>query len=126
MKTFAFVSNNWLKSAYTSILLRYKKQDALLDMVKIVVLVSVFLISAGFYLRYVSLASTRWYFLRQENQKLNSVSFQYEILKTQLLEQKLSNRSVLDGNLKEREMVVLPIDVVNTSGKQETTFLDRL
>jgi hypothetical protein len=92
MKTFAFVSNNTLKSAYTSILLKYKRQDAIRDVAKILILVLVFLISAIFYLRYVSLSSTRGYFLRQENQNLNNVSFKYEILKTQLLEQKLKNR----------------------------------
>ena len=126
MKTFAFVSNNSLKSAYNSILLKYRKQDALLDIAKISILVLVFLVSAGFYLRYVSLASTRGYFLRQENQKLNAVSFQYEILKTQLLEQKLKNWSVLDGDLKEREMVILPIDMIGTSGSQNTTLFDKI
>lgn len=126
MKTFAFVSNNSLKSTYNSILLKYKKHDAILDILKVSVLVFAFLLAGGFYLWYVSLASTRGYFLRQENQKLNTVSFKYEILKTQLLEQKLKNRSVLDGNVKEREMVELPIDLVPDSGKQTTTFLDKM
>ena len=115
MKTFAFVSNNTLKSAYTSILLKYKRQDAIRDVAKILILVLVFLLSAIFYLRYVSLSSTRGYFLRQENQNLNNVSFKYEILKTQLLEQKLKNRWVLDGDASERQIVVVPIDLVSNS-----------
>ena len=125
MKTFAFVSNKSFKSTYNSILLKYRKQDAILDILKVSILFLIFFVSAGFYLRYVSLASTRGYFLRQENQKLNAVSFQYEILKTQLLEQKLKNRSVLDGDIKQREMIVLPIDIIDASGTQTTNFLDR-
>jgi len=115
MKTFAFVSNNSLKSAYTSILLKYKRQDAIWDIAKILMLTLVFLTAAIFYLRYVSLSSTRGYFLRQENQNLSNVSFKYEILKTQLLEQKLRNRGVLDGDASQREMIVVPVDVVANS-----------
>ena len=76
-------------------------------------------------MRYVSLASTRGYFLRQENQKLSAVSFKYEILKTQLLEQKLQNRSVLNGDANQREMIIVPIDPVVNSGT-EATFLDKI
>jgi len=115
MKTFAFVSNNSLKSAYTSILLKYKRQDAIWDIAKILMLTLVFLTAAIFYLRYVSLSSTRGYFLRQENQNLSNVSFKYEILKTQLLEQNLRNRGVLDGDASQREMIVVPVDVVANS-----------
>ncbi|MEI6425737.1 MAG: hypothetical protein WCO66_00110 [Candidatus Absconditabacteria bacterium] len=118
MKTFAFVSNNSLKTAYTSLLLKYRRQDTIWDVLKIIFLVLVFLVAAIFYLRYVSLSSTRGYFLRQENQNLNNVSFKYEILKTQLLEQKLKNRGVLNGDASEREMIVVPIDPVGSSGVQ--------
>jgi hypothetical protein len=115
MKTFAFVSNNSLKSAYTSILLKYRKQDAVWDIVKVSGLLLVFLLSGIFYLRYVSLASTRGYFLRQANQQLSAVSFKYEIFKTQLLEEKLKNRTILDGDSSQREMIVLPIDMVSST-----------
>ncbi len=118
MKTFAFVSNNSLKTAYTSLLLKYRRQDTIWDVLKIIFLVLVFLVAAIFYLRYVSLSSTRGYFLRQENQNLNNVSFKYEILKTQLLEQKLKNRGVLNGDASEREMIVVPIDPVWSSWVQ--------
>lgn len=118
MKTFAFVSNNSLKSAYTSILLKYRKQDAVWDIVKVSGLLLVFLLSGIFYLRYVSLASTRGYFLRQANQQLSAVSFKYEIFKTQLLEEKLKNRTVLDGDSSQREMIVLPIDMVSSTWTQ--------
>lgn len=115
MKTFAFVSNNSLKWAYNSLLLKYKRQDTIWDIAKIVFLVLVFLIAAIFYLRYVSLSSTRGYFLRQENQNLSNVSFKYEILKTQLLEQKLKNRGVLNGDASQREIIIVPIDPVTNS-----------
>lgn len=118
MKTFAFVSNNSLKSAYTSILLKYRKQDAVWDIVKVSGLLLVFLLSGIFYLRYVSLASTRGYFLRQANQQLSAVSFKYEIFKTQLLEEKLKNRTILDGDSSQREMIVLPIDMVSSTWTQ--------
>lgn len=115
MKTFAFVSNNGIKWAYNSLLLKYKRQDTILDIAKIIFLVVVFLLAAIFYLRYVSLSSTRGYFLRQENQNLSNVSFKYEILKTQLLEQKLKNRGVLNGDASQREIIIVPIDPVSNS-----------
>ena len=96
-------------------MLKYKRQDTIWDIAKIVFLVLVFLIAAIFYLRYVSLSSTRGYFLRQENQNLSNVSFKYEILKTQLLEQKLKNRGVLNGDASQREIVIVPIDPVSNS-----------
>ncbi len=118
MKTFAFVSNNSLKSAYTSVFLKYRKQDALWDIIKVVGLLLIFLLSGIFYLRYVSLASTRGYFLRQANQQLAAVSFKYEIFKTQLLEEKLKNRTVLDGDSSQREMIIIPIDMVSSTWAQ--------
>ena len=124
MKTFAFVSNNSLKSAYTSILLKYRKQDAVWDIIKVSGLLLVFSLSGIFYLRYVSLASTRGYFLRQANQQLAAVSFKYEIFKTQLLEEKLKNRTVLDGDSSQREMIVLPIDMVSSTWTQTNTNIN--
>ena len=124
MKTFAFVSNNSLKSAYSSILLKYRKQDAVWDIVKVSGLLLIFLLAGIFYLRYVSLASTRGYFLRQANQQLAAVSFKYEIFKTQLLEEKLKNRTVLDGDSSQREMIILPIDMVSSTWTQTNTNIN--
>lgn len=91
MKTFAFSPSNSIKNGYENILIRYRNQDAFMDMIKIWALIFVLCFCLFIYLRYVSLSSTRWYFLRQENQKLNNISFQQEIYKTQILDQRQKN-----------------------------------
>ena len=58
------------------------------------------------YLRYVSLSSTHGYFLRQENQTLSNVSFQYEIYKTQILDQKQKNREKINSTKSQKREVV--------------------
>ena len=106
MKTFAFLPSNSLKNGYESVLIRYRNQDAFMDLLKIWVLIFVFLFCMFIYLRYVSLSSTHWYFLRQENQNLNNVSFQHEIFKTQILDQRQKNREKLNSTKSAKKEVV--------------------
>lgn len=106
MKTFAFLPTNSIKSWYESILIKYRNQDVFMDLLKIWVLIFVFLFCMFIYLRYVSLSSTHWYFLRQENQNLNNVSFQHEIFKTQILDQRQKNREKLNSTKSAKKEVV--------------------
>ncbi|MDD3262247.1 MAG: hypothetical protein PHR61_00205 [Candidatus Absconditabacteria bacterium] len=106
MKTFAFLPTNSIKSGYESILIKYRNQDVFMDLLKIGVLIFVFLFCMFIYLRYVSLSSTHGYFLRQENQNLNNVSFQHEIFKTQILDQRQKNREKLNSTKSAKKEVV--------------------
>lgn len=106
MKTFAFSPSNSLKNGYESILIKYRNQDVFMDMIKIWWLLLVLFFCLVIYLRYVSLSSTHGYFLRQENQKLNNVSFQYEIYKTQILDQRQKNWETINSTKSSRRDVV--------------------
>jgi hypothetical protein len=75
-----------------------------------------------FYLRYVSLASTEGYFLRQANNELNSISFKYEIVKTELLDQNQSNRSQMYGNSQNKNIVDIRPEIVSIPSKTELTL----
>lgn len=77
-----------------------------MDMIKLSGLIFVFLFCLFIYLRYVSLSSTYGYFLRQENQNLNNVSFQYEIFKTQILDQRQKNREKMNSTKPQKRDVV--------------------
>lgn len=113
MKTFAFSPSNSLKNWYESVLIRYRNQDAFMDMIKIAGLIIVFLFCLFIYLRYVSLSSTHWYFLRQENQNLNNVSFQYEIFKTQILDQRQKNWANINSTKSlKRDVVTVNAQIV--------------
>ena len=84
-----------------------------MDLVKIGGLLFVLLFCLFIYLRYVSLSSTYGYFLRQENQKLNNVSFQYEIYKTQILDQRQKNwENVNNTKSTKREVVTVNAQIV--------------
>lgn len=77
-----------------------------MDMIKIWGLLLVLFFCLVIYLRYVSLSSTHGYFLRQENQKLNNISFQYEIYKTQILDQRQKNWETINSSKSSRRDVV--------------------
>ena len=106
MKTFAFSPSTSLKNWYESVLIKYRNQDIFMDMIKIWGLLLVLFFCLVIYLRYVSLSSTHGYFLRQENQKLNNVSFQYEIFKTQILDQRQKNWETINSSKSSRRDVV--------------------
>lgn len=113
MKTFAFFPSNSLKNGYESVLIKYRNQDAFMDLLKIWSLIFVLLFCMFIYLRYVSLSSTHGYFLRKENQNLNNVSFQYEIYKTQILDQRQKNWEKINSTKSaKREVVTVNAQIV--------------
>jgi hypothetical protein len=112
MKTFAFIPTESIRKTYTGLIMQYKRKDSLIDMIKIGFLVFALLFSFFIYLHYVSLSSTSGYFLRKENQKLNTISFQFEILKTKLLEERQRNREEASSFKGKREVVSVNADLV--------------
>lgn len=108
-----------LKNAYDSILIKYRRQDIMVDMFKIGMLLTVLFFALFIYLRYVSLSSTRGYFLRKENQNLSNISFQYDIIKTQLLNQSQKNREKANGDMSKRQVVTVNAEIVQVPSMTE-------
>jgi hypothetical protein len=75
------------------------------------------------YLYYVNRSSTEGYFLRQRTQELNSIAFNFEILKTRLLEQGQANRETIQGaNNQQRKVVDVSTQVVKLPGNTNLTY----
>lgn len=121
MKTFAFVRNNTSKT-YDWILHRYRKHDTLIEMSKFLGLAGLLVFCVFIYLFFVNSSSTRGYFLRQETQKLNAVTFQYEILNTKILDYKQKNRDSVHGLDFNREVVDIRAEVVKIPWNIELTM----
>jgi hypothetical protein len=85
MNTFAFNPREKIGQHYHSFLKRMKQHDYIWDAIKVGILLFGLTFFIFMYLYYVSLASTRWYFLRQATQRRSTILFQHEIVKTQIL-----------------------------------------
>ncbi len=112
MKQFAFVQKKSLTNLYGSFLQKYRKYDALMSMIKFFSLVAFLVLCAFSYLYFVNMASTRGYFLRQENQKLNTIFFQFEILKTKMLDYKQQNWNAIRSTTFKNDIVNVTTEVV--------------
>jgi hypothetical protein len=122
MKKFAFISTNWLQQCYDFVLNKQRAHKYFMDVLKIWALLSWILLSWFFYLRFVSLASTEGYFLRQANNELNSTNFQYEIVKTELLDQTQDNRTQMYWNNTNKKIINIRPEIVNIPNKTELTI----
>ncbi|MBO4515972.1 hypothetical protein J5751_00625 [bacterium] len=91
MKKFAFISTNTIKEYYDFLLNKERANRYISDLIKISLMV-LFVIVCGFvYFRYISLSSTQGYWLRRANSDLSALNFQYEIVKTEILEKNQQN-----------------------------------
>lgn len=122
MKVFSFVQTSSLKKAYSGLILKYKRYDSTIEFLKVGALVAVLVLAGFLYLYYVNLSSTRGYFLRQENQKLSTISFNFEILKTKLLDYKQINRETIQGTNGKREVVDVRAEVVKLPGNTDLAY----
>jgi hypothetical protein len=122
MKTFAFIQKNPLSNIYGSFLHKYRKYDGVMEIIKVSLLMLV-LAACGFcYLYFINLSSTRGYFLRKENQKLSAISFQFEILKTKMLDYKQQNRDAIHSSAFKRDVVDVNAEVVKVPTVIELGF----
>ncbi len=122
MQKFAFISTNGIQKCYSFVLNKQRTHKYFMDVLKIGALTTWIMMCGFFYLRYVSLASTEWYFLRQANNELNSTSFKYEIVKTELLDQTQTNRSQMYGNNQNKNIVDIRPEIVSIPSKTELTL----
>jgi hypothetical protein len=93
-----------------------------MDILKISWLWFFLLICGFFYLRYVSLSSTEWYFLRKANNELASIHFKHEIVKTELLDQTQKNRDKMYSNNQTKKIVDVRPEIVKIPNKSELSY----
>ncbi|MEI8090758.1 MAG: hypothetical protein WCG98_00390 [bacterium] len=125
MKQFAFVQNKSLTSLYGSFLHKYRKYDNVIELVKFFALGMFLVVCVFSYLIFINKASTRGYTLRQENRKLDAITFQSEILKTKLLAYKQQNWDAIHGSAYKRDIVEVSAEVVKIPTKVEMGFLSK-
>lgn len=104
-------------------ILRYRRYDSTIEFLKVGALAAVLIFASLTYLLYVNRSSTRGYFLRQENQKLNTIQFDFEILKTTLLDYKQMNRETIKGTNQERVVVDVRAEVVKLPGNTDLAYI---
>lgn len=121
MNKFAFISKNSIQQCYNFVLNKQRAHKYFMDLLKIWALLFWILLSSFFYLRFVSLASTEWYFLRQANNELNSTSFKYEIAKTELLDQTQTNWTQMYWNNTNKKIINIRPEIVSILTKTELT-----
>lgn len=122
MQKFAFTSSTSIQKCYKFILNKQRAHKYFMDILKIGTLLGFILVSAFFYFRFVSLASTEGYFLRQANNELNSTTFKHEIVKTEILDQTQTNREQMYGNSQNKKIVDIRPEIVSIPRKTELTI----
>lgn len=122
MQKFAFISSNSIQHFCDFVLNKQRAHKYFMDVLKIWILLTWIIISGFFYLRFVSLASTEWYFLRQANNELSSTNFKYEIVKTEILDQTQQNRTQMYGNNTNKKIINIRPEIVSVPSKTELTI----
>lgn len=123
MRTFAFIPKRSLTNVYGSFLRQYRKYDGIMEMLKVGALAFFLVLFIFSYLIFINKASTRGYFLRKENQKLSTISFQFEILKTRMLDYKQQNWEAVAGSSFRRDVVDVTAEVVKIPTSVEVGML---
>ena len=122
MKKFAFISTNTIKEYYDFLLNKERNNRYVSDLIKISLMV-LFVIVCGFvYFRYISLASTQWYWLRRANSDLSALNFQYEIVKTEILEKNQENRANMYWNSQTKTIIEVNPELVELPKGSELTY----
>lgn len=122
MKKFAFIFKNSVKEYYDFLLNKQKNNKLFLDVIKISGLAGFFILCTLIYLRFVSLSSTEWYFLRKANNELAAIQFKQEIVKTEILEQTQRNREKMYGNNQTKKIIEIHPEIVQVPSKTELSY----
>lgn len=83
------------------------------DMMKIGTFFAASLFFLGLNLYYINLSSTRGYFLRQANQSLSTADFEHEIIRSELLKLKQTNRENMRWSSSSRSVVNVRAEIVS-------------
>lgn len=109
--------------AYTGVVTKYKRYDTFFEHAKIIGLFAFLFICMFCYLYFVNMSSTRWYFLKQANQNITTITFQYEILKTKLLDYKQQNWNAIQSTKYKRDVVDVSSEIVKIPNNIQLGFL---
>ncbi len=121
MKKFAFIPGQ-VTRAYAWIISKYKRYDSIVELFKVSALSLFLLVCTFFYLYFVNLSSTRGYFLKQADQNLTAIWFQYEILKTKLLDYKQQNWDAVQMTTFKRDVVNVSAEIVKIPNAMHLGF----
>ncbi len=122
MRTFAFIPGQVTK-AYTWIISKYKRYDSIVEFFKVWVLTFFLLVCGFFYLYFINLSSTRGYLLKQAYLNTTAITFQYEILKTKLLNYKQQNWNAIQSTSFKRDVVNVSAEIVKIPNGVQLGFL---
>lgn len=122
MKIFSFIPTSSIKKTYDGLILKYKKHDSTIELLKVGILATAFIATGLIYLYYINRSSTEGYFLRQENNKLNTISFNFEVLKIKLLDYKQKNRDSIQSSSNKREVINVKVEVVKLPGNSNLVY----
>jgi len=122
MKKFAFISTNWIKKCYDFLLSKEKNNKYTIDLIKISFLWIFILICLLGYFRYVSLASTQWYFYRKASNELASAQFLYEIQKTEIMEKTQRNRNEMYSTNQAKKIIDVSLEYAQNPSIKELSF----
>lgn len=122
MKKFAFISTNTIKEYYNFLLNKEKANRYISDLIKISGTLLFIIVCWFMYFRYISLASTQWYWLRRANSDLSALNFQYEIVKTEILEKNQQNRANMYWNSQTKTIIEINPELVELPKKSELTY----
>lgn len=119
---FAFISNNAVKDLYEWRLNKYRFHRQKLDFIKMGLVIFFLLFTAVIYFRFVSMSSTRWYFLRQANNELSSAEFSFEIYKTKVLDLQQENWEQMRWSTQEKNIIDITTQIVDVPEKKEISY----
>lgn len=122
MKKFAFISTNTIKEYYDFLLNKERNNRYVFDLVKIGWVILFIIVCSFTYFRFVSLSSTEWYRLRKANSDLSALNFQYEIVKTDILEKNQQNRANMYWNNQTKTIVEVNPELVELPKNSELTY----
>ena len=86
--------------SYLALKKRFLKSRKNIELIKLIFVSLFFLFSIVFYWYFVNVSSTKWYFLKQEREKLSEIKFQNEIVKIDVrrLESSVLNNIVVSNS----------------------------
>lgn len=98
MKLLVLRSEGKFHKLYKSGLIAYRNHQEFITLMQIFVLIAGVLCCGLIYILLINKASTEGYFLRQANNHLDSTTFNYKIVKADILELKQQNRSKITNS----------------------------
>lgn len=89
MKKIVFLES--LSKNYLNLQYKIRKNQRLIDSLKITVTILIFFLTLWAYWYFVNISSTKWYFLREQRQELEQAKFKHNITQLEVLKMEKEN-----------------------------------